>query len=95
MAIHIPPYKKYISDIRPASVIPPYLMVGKIQLWVSYSSIPYGMENPVMARGGLFTYYLWYGKSSCGYARKSPSGVLRLLMVRMYLRISLCPFVVL
>jgi hypothetical protein len=28
-------------------------------------------------------------------ARKSPSGVLRLLRVRMYLRISLYPFVVL
>jgi hypothetical protein len=48
MAIHIPPYKKYISDIRPASVIPLYLMVGKIQLWVHYLAIPYGMENPVV-----------------------------------------------
>jgi hypothetical protein len=50
MAIHIPPYKKYISDIRPASVIPPYLMVGKIQLWVHYLAIPYGMENPVVGQ---------------------------------------------
>jgi hypothetical protein len=35
-------------DIRPASVIPLYLMVGKKQLWVSYSSIPYGLENPTV-----------------------------------------------
>ena len=50
IAIHIPPYKKYISDIRPASVIPLYLMVGKIQLWVHYLAIPYGMENPVVGQ---------------------------------------------
>ena len=50
IAIHIPPYKKYISDIRPASVISLYLMVGKIQLWVHYLAIPYGMENPVVGQ---------------------------------------------
>ena len=38
-------------DFRTASVIPLYLMVGKIQLWVHYLSIPYGMENPVVGLG--------------------------------------------
>ena len=54
--IHIPPYKKYISDNRPSCrhvrwyIIKLLLMVGKIQLWVveGYLRIPYGMENPVM-----------------------------------------------
>jgi hypothetical protein len=57
--IHIPPYKKYISDIRPSCrhvrwyIIKLLLMVGKIQLWVveGYLRIPYGMENPVVGVG--------------------------------------------
>lgn len=60
--IHIPPYKKYISDIRPIRpscryvrwyIIKLFLMVGKIQLWVveGYLRMPYGMENPVQGVG--------------------------------------------
>jgi hypothetical protein len=29
-----------------------------------YSAIPYGRQNPTV--GTLFSYTLWYGKSSCG-----------------------------